>query len=174
MGLRLLVGIWFQVLFHSPPGGLFTVPSRYSSLSVVPRCFALDGGPPCFPLGSSCPAVLRYRPSTACLRLRGSRPLRRAFPGASAGISCPPAGPQPRVPAATWGISLDSFSSGYLDVSVRRVASLSGDGTLLPSGCPIRVRMDPCLPAAPHAFSQLAAPFVVPERQGIRHMPFLA
>ena len=80
----------------------------------------------------------------------------------------------PRSLAATWGISLDSFSSGYLDVSVRRVASLSGDGTLLPSGCPIRVRMDPCLPAAPHAFSQLAAPFLVPERQGIRHMPFLA
>ena len=33
-GLRLLVGIRFQVLFHSPPGVLFTVPSRYSSLSV--------------------------------------------------------------------------------------------------------------------------------------------
>ena len=28
-GLRLLVGIRFQVLFHSPPGVLFTFPSRY-------------------------------------------------------------------------------------------------------------------------------------------------
>jgi hypothetical protein len=27
--LQLLVGIWFQVLFHSPLGGLFTFPSRY-------------------------------------------------------------------------------------------------------------------------------------------------
>src|ERR671925_1135380 len=27
--LRLLVGTWFQFLFHSPPGVLFTFPSRY-------------------------------------------------------------------------------------------------------------------------------------------------
>ncbi len=33
--LRLLVGIRFQVLFHSPPGVLFTFPSRYSPLSVA-------------------------------------------------------------------------------------------------------------------------------------------
>ena len=30
-----LVNIWFQVLFHSPPGVLFTVPSQYYSLSVI-------------------------------------------------------------------------------------------------------------------------------------------
>ena len=29
IGLRLLVGNRFQVLFHSPPGVLFTFPSRY-------------------------------------------------------------------------------------------------------------------------------------------------
>ena len=28
-GLELLVGTWFQFLFHSPPGVLFTFPSRY-------------------------------------------------------------------------------------------------------------------------------------------------
>ena len=28
-GLQLIVGNWFQVLFHSPPGVLFTFPSRY-------------------------------------------------------------------------------------------------------------------------------------------------
>ena len=33
--LYLLVNIGFQVLFHSPPGVLFTFPSRYSSLSVT-------------------------------------------------------------------------------------------------------------------------------------------
>src|SRR3954462_1770755 len=27
--LRRIVGTWFQVLFHSPPGVLFTFPSRY-------------------------------------------------------------------------------------------------------------------------------------------------
>ena len=35
MGLGLLVGVRFQVLFHSPVGVLFTFPSRYSSLSVA-------------------------------------------------------------------------------------------------------------------------------------------
>ena len=29
LALLLLVNIWFQVLFHSPPGVLFTFPSRY-------------------------------------------------------------------------------------------------------------------------------------------------
>ncbi len=29
--LRRIVGTWFQVLFHSPPGVLFTFPSRYLS-----------------------------------------------------------------------------------------------------------------------------------------------
>ena len=33
--LYVLVGTGFQVLFHSPPGVLFTVPSQYSSLSVI-------------------------------------------------------------------------------------------------------------------------------------------
>ena len=35
LALWLLVGIRFQVLFHSPPGVLFTFPSRYYSLSVI-------------------------------------------------------------------------------------------------------------------------------------------
>ena len=33
--LYLFVGTGFQVLFHSPPGVLFTFPSRYCSLSVT-------------------------------------------------------------------------------------------------------------------------------------------
>ena len=35
--LPLLVNTWFQVLFHSPPGVLFTFPSRYYALSVTDR-----------------------------------------------------------------------------------------------------------------------------------------
>ena len=35
LALPPIVGIWFQVLFHSPPGVLFTFPSRYYSLSVT-------------------------------------------------------------------------------------------------------------------------------------------
>ena len=35
LALPPIVGIRFQVLFHSPPGVLFTFPSRYYSLSVT-------------------------------------------------------------------------------------------------------------------------------------------
>ena len=58
-GLRLIVSIRFQVLFHYPPGVLFTFPSRYSSLSVTGVYLALDGGPPRFTQDSTCPALLR-------------------------------------------------------------------------------------------------------------------
>ena len=57
-GLRLLVNIRFQVLFHSPPGVLFTFPSWYYALSVTKEYLALEGGPSDFPQGFSCPAVL--------------------------------------------------------------------------------------------------------------------
>ena len=33
--LYLLVNTGFQILFHSPPGVLFTFPSRYYTLSVI-------------------------------------------------------------------------------------------------------------------------------------------
>ena len=37
IALPLLVNTGFQVLFHSPPGVLFTFPSRYYTLSVTNR-----------------------------------------------------------------------------------------------------------------------------------------
>ena len=56
--LLLIVNIWFQVLFHSPPGVLFTFPSRYYSLSVTRSYLALGDGPPVFTLDSTCPVLL--------------------------------------------------------------------------------------------------------------------
>src|SRR5688572_20642531 len=47
--LRLLVGVRFQFLFHSPPGVLFTFPSRYSFTIGRERYLALDNGLPRFP-----------------------------------------------------------------------------------------------------------------------------
>ena len=58
MGLSLLVGIGFQILFHSPSGVLFTFPSRYYSLSVTKQYLALGGGPPDFPQNFTCFVVL--------------------------------------------------------------------------------------------------------------------
>ena len=65
-------------------------------------------------------------------RLRGSHPLRQAFPDLSANFVSrddrpqprrinPPVWPLPRSLATTYGISVDVFSSPYLDVSVQAV-----------------------------------------------------
>ena len=80
MELSQLADTGFQVLFHSPPGVLFTFPSRYYSLSVTKSYLALGGGPPCFPPDSSCPAVLWYRLPLLRFRLRGFYTLWRYFP----------------------------------------------------------------------------------------------
>ena len=76
-----LVNTGIQVLFHSPPGVLFTFPSQYSALSVTKEYLALRGGPRSFPQGFSCLVVLRILPRAPGFRLRGSHPLRPVFPG---------------------------------------------------------------------------------------------
>ena len=58
IALPLHVNIGFQVLFHSPPGVLFTFPSQYYALSVTKEYLALGGGPPAFPQGFTCLVVL--------------------------------------------------------------------------------------------------------------------
>ena len=75
-----LVDTGFQVLFHSPPGVLFTFPSQYYALSVTKWYLALGGGPPDFPQGSTCLVVLWILLSLLGFRLRGSHPLWPAFP----------------------------------------------------------------------------------------------
>ena len=78
--LRQLVNTGFQVLFHSPPGVLFTFPSRYYALSVTGSYLALEGGPSCFPPDSSCPVVLWYQLADFAFRIRASYPLWKSFP----------------------------------------------------------------------------------------------
>ena len=80
IALHLLVNTGFQVLFHSPPGVLFTFPSRYYALSVTISYLGLGGGPPGFPPDSSCPAVLWYRLASRPFRVRGYYPLWLGFP----------------------------------------------------------------------------------------------
>ena len=75
-----LVNTGFQVLFHSPPGVLFTFPSQYYALSVTKEYLALGGGPPDFPQGFSCLVVLRIPLAAFRFRLRGFHPLWPAFP----------------------------------------------------------------------------------------------
>ena len=75
-----LVDTGFQVLFHSPPGVLFTFPSQYYALSVTKEYLALEGGPSDFPQGFSCLVVLWILSAAFRFRLRGFHPLWPAFP----------------------------------------------------------------------------------------------
>ena len=76
--------------------------------------------------------VLRIPPGRLCLQVRGSHPLRPAFPKPFPWLPLLFGGPLPRDPkipvwapprslAATCGIDVSFSSSGYLDVSVPRV-----------------------------------------------------
>ena len=77
--LWLLVNIRFQVLFHSPPGVLFTFPSRYCSTIGHQVVFRLGGWSPLLPTGfhvsggtldsarSSSVSFTGLLPSLACL-----------------------------------------------------------------------------------------------------------
>ena len=92
----------------------------------------MDGGPPFFPPGFTCPAVLWILTGSFLFRLRDSHPLWLAFPDHSTKFHCPCVSPNPsnlkllvwpppRSLATTSGISVDVFSSPYLDVSVQAV-----------------------------------------------------
>ncbi len=144
----MLVSTRFQVLFHSPPGVLFTFPSRYCSSIGHQVVFRVGGWSPQFPTGfhvscgtldpdyknsiSTYGTITRYgRPShtvqLTILPCAGPQPRR---------IN-PPVCPLPRSLATTSGISVDFSSSPYLDVSVQAVpclrlfCSTQVDGVLL-------------------------------------------
>ena len=75
-----LVGTRFQVLFHSAPAVLFTIPSRYYPLSVTREYLGLAGGPARFTRDFSGPVLLGCLSNESLtFRLRGSYPLRRTF-----------------------------------------------------------------------------------------------
>ena len=80
--------------------------------------------------------------------------------------------------ATTNGISIDFFSSGYLDVSVLQVVSLNLCIQFkVPHkvvGFPIRKFTDQNLHTVPRNLSQYTTSFIVFQCQGIRHTPLNA
>jgi hypothetical protein len=76
--------------------------------------------------------------------------------------------------ATTLGISVDFFSSGYLDVSVHRVRyphlCIQCGLTLAGRVSPFGYRWIKALLPAPHRFSQAYTSFIACNRQGIHHM----
>ena len=139
--LRLLGGARFQALFHSPPGVLFTFPSRYWSAIGRRRVFSLGGWSPQLRAGFHVARATQgrargrggfaYGALTRCGRPSHAVPLPPRFvtsPGAPQAPVARPATPagqgcglvalaglgvRPVPLAATPGISVDFSSSGY-------------------------------------------------------------
>ena len=134
--LRQFVNTGFQVLFHSPPGVLFTFPSQYYALSVTKEYLALRGGPRLFHQGFSCLNVLWILLCRLKFHVRGFHPLWPVFPGPFYYSYLSRMQSEPRSArttvwalaislAATLAIDFSFSSSGYLDVSVHRVPGLN-------------------------------------------------
>ncbi len=103
IGLPLIVGTRFQVLLTPLTGVLFTFPSRYSFTIGHQLVFSLGRWSSRLPTGFHVPRGTRVRRhrQTLRFRLRGSHPLWRSFPEASAIemlCNCPGLPQQPQTP----------------------------------------------------------------------------
>ena len=139
----------FRCCFTPLSGCFSPFPHGTGSLSVIGECLALEGGPPSFGPGFTCPALLGDALAQgASVRVRGSHWAR------------------PLSLAATRGFSVDFSSSGYLDVSVPRVGPAAlcvqaavpghGPGRVPPFGDPGiegRLRLPPAYRSLPRPSS---------------------
>ena len=122
--------------FHSPPGVLFTVPSQYWFSIGHQVVFRLGEWAPRLPCGFHVSAgtldtghlklIFVYRTLTFSGVLSHTLRLTilRLIPVRTPKVFLPQVWPPPLSLATTRGISVDFFSSGYLDVSVPRVPFL--------------------------------------------------
>ena len=99
-----LVNTGFQVLFHSPPGVLFTFPSQYYALSVTKKYLALRGGPRSFRQGFSCLVLLWILLDDLGFRIRGFHSLRPDFPVRSPILRLSCRSPNPVMHAPRFGL----------------------------------------------------------------------
>ena len=98
------VNTGFQVLFHSPPGVLFTFPSQYYALSVTKEYLALRGGPRAFPQGFSCLVVLWILLLSRRFRIRGFHTVLLNFPDHSTIFLSNVRSPNPEMHASRFGL----------------------------------------------------------------------
>ena len=190
--LCLLVSKRFQVLFHSPPGVLFTFPSRYYTLSVTWSYLAFGDGPPFFRQDFSCPDVLWIPLPSKLFRLRDFYSLLWCFPTLfvynffldvrvlTPNILLYSVWAPPLSLATTRGIVIY-----FLFLRVIRCFSSPGSPhytmdscndnvTLLTLCSHIRISTDHGLFATPRSFSQLVTSFFGAMYQGILRSLFVA
>jgi hypothetical protein len=171
-GLRLLVGIRFQVSFTPLVGVLFTFPSRYLCTIGRQGVFRLGGWSPHVQTGFHVPRPTQGSPKA--LRLRGCHPLWPAFPDRSASLPVTTGLLRFRSPLLAESL-LMSFPPGTEMFQFPGFASRPyGFRPGYPKGVgfPIRTSADQRSLASPRGFSQRATSFIASWRQGIHRMPF--
>src|SRR6201992_543860 len=115
LGLRLFVGVRFQVYFTPLVGVLFTFPSRYCVTIGRGGVLRLGGWSP--RVQTELHVFRLTREHIIALPIRGYHPLRPCFPDRF-WLSLMCYWPGPVSLATTTGVSVDVLSSRYLDVSV--------------------------------------------------------
>ncbi len=194
MVLRLLVGIRFQGLFHSPHRssfhlsltvlyaigyrGVFSLGRWSSRIPTELHVFRGTRGHPRVDLGFIYGAITHYGGTFQSLLLPITNPTSGPHnPETTVVVSV---WATPRSLAATDGISIDFFSCRYLDVSVPCVRLIDLCIQSMMTGYdPRRVspfgylRIKACL-AAPRSFSQLTTSFIASRYQGIHRTPLVA
>ena len=184
--LPLLVSTRFQDLFHSPPGVLFTFPSRYSFTIGHRGVFRLGGWSPQIHAELH---VFRATRDTTRGRARTTTGLSPSLAGLSRPLRLGAVHPyevvpQPRgcmhprfglvpVRSPLLGESLlISFPPGTEMFQFPGLAPLRVTGLNDPPGCPIRSSWDHSLRATPPGLSQLATTFIASRCQGIHRVPY--
>ena len=131
--LYLLVNIGFQVLFHSPPGVLFTFPSQYSFAIGHQGIFRVGGWSLLLPTGflvsrrtpdpAACTQIspTGFSPSSICFPKTVRLSLYNDFCSPQPRSACTSVCPVSPSLAATKEIDVSFSSCRYLDVSVHDV-----------------------------------------------------
>ena len=175
--LYLLVNIRFQVLFHSPPGVLFTVPSQYYSLSVTRSYLGLGDGPPAFTPDFSCPVLLWIPTCLFQFRIRDYYPVLSGFPAMFSYHTSRTLQSEPRCARTpVWALPISLAATLGIDcffLFLRVLRCFSSPGSphtvmyslygiiVLPMMCfHIRISTDHSSFATPRSFSQLITSFI--------------
>ena len=188
-GLLQLEGAWFQVLFHSPRGVLFTFPSRYSFAIGRWLVFSLGGWALRIrtgfhvsrPTWDPCSGKGGFAHGAVTLCGATFQTLALAPPASCAGPATPGGRPpglgyvRLRSPLLTESMFLsfppatEMFHFAGSRAPPPWIHGGAASGWM--PGCPIRKSTDQRPHASPRGLSQLAASFLACRRQGIRHAP---
>ena len=169
----------FRICFTPLPGFFSPFPHGTGSLSVDHEYLALEDGPPIFRQDFTCPALLvsRLVPRTP-LQVRGSHPLRPAFPDRSPEAFATSRRLLPFRSPLLWESRLISVPlvtemfqfSRFAPMPLCIQSTVTLAGRVSPFG---NLRISAHLPA-PRSLSQAVTSFIAYHCQGIHHMHLFA